>query len=86
MYGRHKLIHSDYKPLEVIFKKSISQTTPRLQRMLLSLFKVDIDEVHKPDKEMHIADALLRVYLTAPLLAAEKELDYRHRSHCLARF
>ena len=74
VYGRHTLVHSDHKPLEVIFKKSISQTTPRLQRMLLSLLKFDINVVYKPGKEMHIADALSRTYLTTPLSAAESLL------------
>ena len=74
MYGRHTLVHSDYKPLEVIFKKSISQTAPHLQRMLLSLLKFNINVVYKPVKEMHTADALSRAYLTMPLSAAEREL------------
>ena len=74
VYGRHTLVHSDHKPLEVIFKKSISQMTPCLQRVLLSLLKFDINVVYKPGKEMHIADALSRAYLTMPLSAAEREL------------
>jgi hypothetical protein len=74
VYGRHTLVHSDHKPLEVIFKKSICQTTPRLQRMLLALLKFDLEVVYKPGKEMHIADALSRAYLTTPLSPAEREL------------
>ncbi len=74
VYGRHTIVHSDHKPLEVIFKKSISQTTPRLQRMLLTLLKYDLNVVYKPGKEMHISDALSRAYLSTPLSAAEQEL------------
>ena len=53
VYGHHTLLHSDHKPLEVIFKKPMSQTTPHLQHMLLSRLKFDIDVVYKPDKDTH---------------------------------
>ena len=39
IYGRLTIVQSDHKPLESIFKKQISATTPRLQRMLLRLMK-----------------------------------------------
>ena len=74
VYGRHKLVHCDHKPLEVIFIKSVSQTTPRLQRMLLSPLKFNINVVYKLGKEMRITDAFSHVYLTTPLFAAEREL------------
>jgi hypothetical protein len=64
IYGRHTLIHSDHKPLEQIFKKSISQTTPRLQRMLLCLLKFDLEVAYKPGKEMYVSDTLSRAYTT----------------------
>jgi hypothetical protein len=74
IYGRHTLVHSDHKPLEQIFKKSISQTTPRLQRMLLCLLKFDLEVTYKPGKEMHVSDTLSRAYTTTPQTTAEIEL------------
>ena len=74
IYGRHTLIHSDHKPLEQIFKKSISQTTPRLQRMLLCLLKFDLEVAYKPGKEMYVSDTLSRAYTTTTQTTAEIEL------------
>ena len=74
VYGRHTLIHSDHKPLERIFKKSLSQTTPRLQRMLLCLLKFDLEVAYKPGKEMYVSDTLSRTYTTTPQTTAEIEL------------
>ena len=38
-YGRDVLVQSDHRPLEAVFAKSLYQTTPRLQRMLLRLLR-----------------------------------------------
>jgi hypothetical protein len=48
----------------MIFQKPISETTPRLQRMLIRLARFDLDIVYRPGKHMHVADALSRAYLT----------------------
>lgn len=37
VYGKEVEVESDHKPLESIFKKSLHQAPPRLQRMLLRL-------------------------------------------------
>ena len=39
IYGKKVVIQSDHTPLEVIMKKPLHNTSPRLQRMLLSLQK-----------------------------------------------
>ena len=48
IYGKKVVIQSDHKPLEVIMKKPLHNTSPRLQRMLLSLQKY-IDLVYDID-------------------------------------
>ena len=48
IYGKKVVIQSDHKPLEVIMKKLLHNTSPRLQRMLLSLQKY-IDLVYDID-------------------------------------
>jgi hypothetical protein len=63
IYGRATRVQSDHKPLEAIFKKPISETTPRLQRMLLRLLKYQLIMCYTPGSQMHIADALSRAYL-----------------------
>ena len=42
-YGKKVQIESDHKPLESIMKKAIENTPPRLQRMLLTLHKYDVE-------------------------------------------
>jgi len=56
-------MQSDHKPLEAIFRKQISATFPRLQRMLLHLLKYQTEVQYIPGKEMLIADALSRAFL-----------------------
>jgi hypothetical protein len=73
-YGRLTTVHSDHKPLEAIFKKSLSQTTPRLQRMLLRLLKFELEVKYVPGKQMHLADTLSRAFLITAPSEAEFEL------------
>ena len=61
IYGHNEVtVETDHKPLETIFKKSLNETPPRLQRMLLKLQPYCLNLVYKPGKLMHIADALSR--------------------------
>lgn len=73
-YGRDVLVQSDHKPLEAIFSKPLSSTTPRLQRMLIRLGRYRLHIKYTPGKEMHIADALSRAYLQDTTSPEEKEL------------
>ena len=75
IYGQNVTVHSDHKPLESIFRKPISATTPRLQRMLLRLLKFQLRVQYVPGKDMHVADLLSRSYLTTPLTAVEQEVN-----------
>ena len=43
IYGFLTKVQTDHKPLEVIFKKSLHQVSPRLQRMLLRLQRYELD-------------------------------------------
>ena len=63
IYGRKVIIRSGHKPLEVIMKKPLKNTSPRLQRMLLSLQKNGIDFVYLAGKENILADTLSRAHL-----------------------
>ena len=74
IYGSHIVVHRDHKPLEAIFKKSVSQTTPRLQRMLLSLLKYELEVKYKPGKDMLLADTLSRAYVQSSQSKADVDL------------
>ena len=63
IYGKKVTIQSDHKPLEAIMKKPLQNTPPRLQRMLLSLQKCNIDLVYLAGKENILADTLSRAHL-----------------------
>ncbi|XP_052768253.1 uncharacterized protein K02A2.6-like [Mya arenaria] len=63
LYGTHFIVESDHKPLESIFKKSITEAPPRVQRFAIALQKYDFKVVHKPGKTMLISDTLSRLYL-----------------------
>jgi len=53
-------VHSDHKPMEVIFKKSLLTAPKRLQRMLLWLQRYQLQVQYKPVKLLNVADFLSR--------------------------
>lgn len=63
IFGRSVTVESDHKPLQSIFKKSLHQAPARLQRLLLSLQKYDLNVIFKPGKTMFLADTLSRAFL-----------------------
>lgn len=68
VYGRKFKVISDHKPLVSIMNKPISKiSNHRLQRLKLKLVKYDFELVHKPGKELHIADLLSRNYIKDPV-------------------
>jgi len=85
IYGRHTVVHSDHCPLQSIFVKPISQTTARLQRILIRLTKFDIEVVYRPGKYMYVADALSRAYMPYEPSACDLEMsaDIDARIHSL---
>ena len=60
---QHITVHTDHQPLESIFKKPISKTPRRLQRMMLKLLDYQFKVTYKKEKELHVADTLLRTAL-----------------------
>ena len=64
VYGKHSvMVHSDHKPLEYIWKKPLSKTPPRLQRLMLRLQPYDLIIRYVPGKYMYMADTLSRAHL-----------------------
>ena len=61
VYGKPFAVETDHKPLEMIHKKSLASTPPRLQRMLLRLQHYDVSIKYRPGKEMVLADSLSRL-------------------------
>ncbi len=61
IYARHVLVESDHKPLQSIKLKHLSQAPARLQRMLLKIQPYNLKIVHKPGKDMLLADAMSRL-------------------------
>ena len=63
-FGRETTVLTDHKPLETIVKKPLHKAPKRIQGMLLRLLQYDIEITYRRGKEMHIADALSRAYLS----------------------
>ena len=64
LLGRGKIsVHSDHKPLEIIFKKPLCSAPKRLQRMMLRLQGFCLDVKYKQGCKMYIADFLSRCAL-----------------------
>ena len=62
-FGQRVTVETDHKPLLGVFKKPLNSCPARLQRMLLSLQKYQINLVYKPGKNLIIADVLSRANL-----------------------
>ena len=77
IYGQSIQVETDHKPLEAIFKKSLSDCPIRIQRLMLRLQKYTLDVSYTPGKYMHTADALSRAYLQTTCsgdLSGEEEI------------
>ena len=57
-------VETDHHPLESIFKKPLSQMSPRIQRMMLKVQKYNLKVQYKSGRELYIADMLSRVYIS----------------------
>ncbi|KAJ8728869.1 hypothetical protein PYW07_006565 [Mythimna separata] len=63
VYGNRVTVHTDHKPLVYLFKKPLHEVPARLQRMMLTLQKYDLEVIHVRGKEMYISDTLSRAAL-----------------------
>lgn len=77
LYGRKVHVESGHKPLEIIFKKLLLSAPARLQRMLMRVQKYSLEVKYKPDKEMHIADALSQCFSNGGTAAEEKLQEFK---------
>ncbi|XP_018402108.1 PREDICTED: uncharacterized protein K02A2.6-like [Cyphomyrmex costatus] len=75
IYGRQVVVESDHKPLEAIFAKPLNKCPARLQRIRLMLQPYDIRVQYKPGKELYLADALSRSYLTDESSLLDEEIE-----------
>ena len=62
IYGQHVTIETDHKPLIAIHKKTLNETPPRVQRLLLRIQKYDLSFTFTPGKYLTIADTLSRSF------------------------
>ncbi|KAL9971554.1 hypothetical protein ACROYT_G017729, partial [Oculina patagonica] len=69
VFGKKVVIETDHKPLESIWKKSISSASPRLQRLLLKMSKYNVEIRYIQEKNNVIADALSRISHMEPPVA-----------------
>ena len=53
-------VETDHRPLESIFKKALSQMSPRIQRMMLKVQKYNLKVHYKSGRELYIAEMLSR--------------------------
>lgn len=60
-FGRLITVHTDHKPLELIFQKPISLAPTCLQRMLLHVAKHDMEYMYVGTNSVLLADTLSRL-------------------------
>lgn len=62
IYGKYAFIESDHKSLISVYAKPLVLCPPRLQRMLINMYKCDYTLIYKPCKEMYSAITFFRTY------------------------
>ena len=60
-YGRLVYIINDHKPLVLLFRKSLVDSSPRLTRVLIQLLDYTLDVRYQPGAQMHLSDAISRL-------------------------
>ncbi len=60
VYATKFVVETDHKPLLTIFKKELDSLSPRLLRLVLKALPYSFTLVHRPGKELLVADALSR--------------------------
>ena len=71
IYGQRIEVEADHKPLVTIFKKPLSESPLRIQRLRLRLQRYDLVVSYTPGKWMHAADAFSR----SPVERADTDLE-----------
>ena len=62
VYGLDFEVESDHKPLEVLFKKSVKENPPRIQRLRLRMLKYNMTIRYVPGIRLVLGDTLSRSY------------------------
>ena len=57
-FGQNIHIITDHKPLIMLFKKSLHDTSPRLSQMLVQILDYNVEFHHQEGSKMHLSDAL----------------------------
>ena len=63
IYGQHVMIETDHLPLIGIMKKGLNELSPRLMRMRLRNQGYDYTLIHKPGRDLILADTLSHAFL-----------------------
>ena len=61
LYASHFILENDQKPLEAILSKSLKQSTPRLQRIIIRTFPYHLIVCYVPGVTNQLANCLLRL-------------------------
>ncbi|KAK3103001.1 hypothetical protein FSP39_015684 [Pinctada imbricata] len=75
IYGQDTHVETDHKPLESLFKKSLSSAPPRIQRMMIKVEPYRLDVRYKPGKYLYIADTLSRAVVSEPNTSEKDEFE-----------
>ena len=62
LYGKQITVETDHKPLLAIMTKPLHMLSARMQRMRMRLQHYNLKLIHRPGKEMFIADTLSRAF------------------------
>lgn len=73
LFGKEFELHTDHKPLEMIWKKPLISAPPRLQRLLIKIQGYKCKIIYKPGASMVLSDTLSR--LPNPSMKDDVPLD-----------
>ena len=75
IYSQTVTVETDHLPLLGVMRKPIADISPRLQKMRLKCLYYDFQLVHKPGRELIIADTLSRAQLAEQFITDNHEVE-----------
>ncbi len=86
IYGKHVIVESDHQPLEIITRKPLAKASPRLQYLMMKMFRYSYEVKYVPGSKLFIPDTLSRASLSQKMSPDEMTTDLEVIVHSVVKY